>query len=345
MSPAGTPPSIAVLVLNLNGKHFLDECFQSLLRITKPCFDIYLIDNHSSDSSVQYTRAEYPMIIVIENERNYGFAGAYDRVIRELDHDYVVLLNNDTKVDENWLAELYTVAESSDRVAACGSKIVTMWDNTIIDHAGGMLTLIGSGHDLGKWTKDPGGSNSPREIGFGCGCSLLIRRDVYLEVGGFDPGYIIYHEDVDLCWKMRLFGYSVMYVPDSVVYHHLGGGTIQSIENPWKAYLCQKNRLANIIKNMGPRMLVEALFVSLAYDTVRAARYIVMRRGDLLKMLLKGYVTTLRNLGRLMSDRGMVQHKRKVSDKELRRFFHPLISSALEYRRLVSVSTEKPGRP
>ncbi len=343
-SSASDTRSIAVLVLNLNGVHFLDDCFQSLLRITAPRFDIFLIDNHSSDSSVHHTRANYPMVTIVENQKNYGFAGAYDRVMRQLDHDYVVLLNNDTKVDENWLAALYAVAESNDRVAACGSKIVTMWDKTIIDHAGGMLTLIGSGHDLGKWTRDRGESDTPREIGFGCGCSLLINREVYLEVGGFDPDYIIYHEDVDLCWKMRLFGYSVMYVPNSIVYHHLGGGTIQSIENPWKAYLCQKNRLANIIKNMGPRMLAAGLLVSFAYDAVRAARYIVLRRGGLLKMLFKGYVTTLCNLRKLLRDRRMVQRNRKVLDRDLRRFFHPLISSALEYRRLVSVTDEKHGK-
>ncbi len=335
-SSAGTTPSIAVLVLNLNGVHFLDDCFQSLLRITAPRFDIYLIDNHSTDSSVRHTRANYPTVNIIENERNYGFAGAYDRVIRDLDHDYVVLLNNDTKVDEKWLSALYTVAAGRGRTAACGSKILTMWDKTIIDHAGGMLTLIGSGHDLGKWTRDRGDNNIPTEMGFGCGCSLLIKRKVYIEVGGFDPDYIIYHEDVDLCWKMRLFGYSVMYVPESIVYHHLGGGTIQSIENPWKAYLCQKNRLANIIKNMGPRTLVLALLVSLAYDTVRSARYILLKRGDLLKMLLRGYVETLINLRKLLNDRRMVQCRRTVSDRDLRRFFYPLLSSAFEYRRLLN---------
>lgn len=339
-SPARCTPSIAVLVLNLNGRHFLDDCFQSLLRIKAPRFDIYLIDNHSSDLSVRHTRAAYPMVNIIENERNYGFAGAYDRVIRDLDHDYVVLLNNDTKVDENWLSALYTVAETSSRIAACGSKILTMWDKTLVDHAGGMLTLIGSGHDVGKWTKDRSEGNEPVEMGFGCGCSLLIKREVYLEVGGFDPDYIIYHEDVDLCWKMRLSGYSVMYVPESVVYHHLGGGTVRSIENPWKAYLCQKNRLANIIKNMGPRMLVSALLVSLAYDVVRSARYILLRRGDLLKMLLRGYAETIGNLKKLLKDRRRVQSMRTVSDRDLRRFFFPLISSAFEYRRLLDLERQ-----
>lgn len=337
MPGASDSPRVAVLVLNLNGAQFLDDCFQSLLRITYPAFDIYLIDNHSSDPSVDLTRDRYPMVKIMENDENLGFAGAYDKAIRELHHEYVVLLNNDTKVDGKWLEALFLVAESNEKVAACGSKILMMWDNSIIDHAGGMLTLIGSGHDLGKWTRDSGNYDTAREIGFGCGCSLLLRRDVYLEVGGFDPDYIIYHEDVDLCWKMRLFGYSVMYVPASMVYHHFGGGTIQSIEHPWKAYLCQKNRLANIIKNMGPRRLAAALLVSLAYDAVRTVRYVLLGRVDLLKTLVRGYVDTMKRGTELLRSRRMVQRNRQVSERDMKQFFFPLIASSRAYRDLLRI--------
>jgi GT2 family glycosyltransferase len=326
---------VAVLVLNLNGAHFLRDCFESLLRNTFPQFDIYLIDNHSSDDSVHLTRTHYPMIKIIRNQENLGFAGAYDEAIRKLDYNYLVLLNNDTTVDERWLEELFTVAESSEQVGACGSKIVMMWDKTIIDHAGGMLTMIGSGLDLGKWTADDGSYDTIRETGFGCGCSLLIRRKAYLDAGGFDPGYVIYHEDVDLCWKMRLLGYSIKYVGDSVVYHHFGGGKIQSIEHPSKTYLCQKNRLANIIKNMGTRKLGVALLVSSVYDAIRIGRFAFLGRGDLLKMLLKGYIDTFKNLASLIRERRVIQQRRRRSDKDMEEYFAPLFFSTLNYRKML----------
>jgi GT2 family glycosyltransferase len=331
---------VAVLVLNRDGAHFLDACFQSLLKITQPSFDIYLIDNASSDSSIELTRTRYPTVRIIRNETNLGFAGAYDQAIRVLDYEYVVLLNNDTLVEAKWLQALFTPAEDDEEVAACTSKIVMMSDHTILDHAGGMLTLTGSGLDVGKWSKDRGQYQAAREVGFGCGCSLLIRRSAYLEAGGFDPRYIIYHEDVDLCWRMRLLGYSVMYVPDSVVYHHLGGGTITGMENPWKTYLCQKNRLANMIKNMGPALLGKGILVSIGYDTVRIVRYLLLRRTDLLRALFKGYWDTFKELKYLLKQRQMVQKRRKISDRDLCRFFQPLTSSAKEYMRLLRSSSK-----
>ena len=331
---------VGVLVLNRDGAHFLDACFQSLLKITQPSFDIYLIDNASSDPSIELTRTRYPTVRIIRNETNLGFAGAYDQAIRMLDHEYVVLLNNDTMVEEKWLQALLSPAEQDKKVAACTSKIVIMSDHTILDHAGGMLTLTGSGLDVGKWSKDRGQYQAARQVGFGCGCSLLLRRSAYLEAGGFDPRYIIYHEDVDVCWRLRLSGYSVVYAPDSVVYHHLGGGTITGMENPWKTYLCQKNRLANMIKNMGPGLLAKGLLVSAGYDTVRVLRYLLLRRTDLLRALFKGYWDVLKDFKDLMKQRRFIQESRRVSDKDLYRFFQPLTSSAKEYMRLLRSSSK-----
>ncbi len=336
ISNSGLGGKVAVLVLNRDGRHFLGDCFESVLKNHYPFFDVFLIDNGSQDASVDFTRQHYPMVHIVPLGENLGFAGAYDRVIRELDHEYVVLLNNDTVVDSQWLQALMVVAEKDERIAACGSKIVAVWNPKIIDHAGGMLTLIGSGLDQGKWTVDNGQYDTTREVGFGCGCSLLIRRQAYLEVGGFDPEYIIYHEDVDLCWRMRLLGYKVMFVHDSLVYHHLGGGTIRSIEHPWKTYLCQKNRLANIIKNIGQTRLVVALFVSLGYDAVRSARFLLLRRFDLIRMIFSGYLNTLERSRTLVKDRCRTQEMRSVSDSELKQFFAPLILSISDYTRLIA---------
>jgi GT2 family glycosyltransferase len=335
-------PRAAVLVLNRNGRRFLKDCFDSLLRNRNSSFDIYLIDNGSDDDSVPFTRERFPMVKIMEHGENLGFAGAYDRAIRRLGHQYIVLLNNDTTVDEHWLKRLVEAAESDKSIAACGSKIVMMWDPEIIDHAGGMLTLIGSGLDQGKWTRDTGRYDKTREVGFASGCSLLLRRNAYLEADGFDADYGFYHEDVDICWRLHLCGYKVVFVHDSLVYHHLGGGKIRGMDNPWKTFLCQKNRLANIIKNMGPAMLLPALSISFAYDGFRCARFLASGRFDLIVVLFKGYAATLGRLRKLMRERRRIRKARSVPEREIKRFFSPLRASATEYLGLLAL-TERAG--
>ena len=341
MSDHRNAENVAVAILNFNGERFLPNCIESLLRITKPAFEIYLIDNNSSDNSIKLVHDNYQSVKIVQNAANLGFGRAYDRAIRDLDHKYIVLLNNDTVVDERWLEALVAVADRDDRIAACGSKILMMKDNSVIDHAGGMLTAIGSGLDLGKLTKDIAAGEAPRETGFACGASLLIRREAYLAAGGFDRYYFMYHEDVDLCWRLRLLGYSVMYVPDSIVYHALGGGRARAWEDPGIVHLCQKNRLANMIKNLGPCGLCWGTVVSCLYDALRIWRFALDRRWDLLRSLIRGYLDTCRNMRTLLRKRAVVQSGRKVSDKEIRGHVMPVMRAAAVYCRLASgISSE-----
>jgi hypothetical protein len=206
-----------VVVLNFNGASFLEACLGSLLQGSYSGFDTFLVDNRSQDESVKLVRRRFPGVRIILNEDNLGFAAAYDRVLRSLDYEYIVLLNNDTVVDGNWLPRLVEVVEANPRVAACTSKVLLAEDRSVVDHAGGVFTIIGSGMEFGKWGMNQVCHGQPSEVGFGTGCSLLVRRSAYLEVGGFDPEYGFYHEDVDLCWKFRMFGYSVIHVPESIV--------------------------------------------------------------------------------------------------------------------------------
>jgi GT2 family glycosyltransferase len=336
--PATTPaPRVAVLVLNFNGRRFLDQCFRSVFQNPAPPFDLFLIDNHSTDDSLKFTQTRFPGVNIVKNEANLGYAGAYDRIIRELDHDYVVLLNNDTAVAPGWLGALYGAAAASPRVAACGPRILMMDHPHILDHGGGLLTIIGSGRDLGKWQRDPGPDAGVREVGFASGCSLFLRRAAYLEVGGFDPDYFMYHEDVDLCWRLRLAGYSVRYVPEAVVHHHLGGSVSRDHENPNKLYWCQKNRLANMVKNLGPGRLTIACGVSLAYDALRLLRFLAQGNVELAQLLLRGYAATCGRWRVLLRQRRQVQRQRTVSDRELAPFFSPVLAAAKDYLRLTAI--------
>ena len=332
MTLSGKKPWVAVLILNYNGACFLPGCFESVLASDYPSFDVVLIDNHSSDASVPWTLATHPNIRIIQNEENLGFAAAYDRAIRSLDYPYLVLLNNDTAVHERWLTALVEVAESSEKIAVCGSKILMMHDQTILDHGGGLFTWIGSGLDVGKWARDRGDTLTPRETGFACGASLLISREAYLRVGGFDTTYTMYHEDVDLCWRLRMAGYSIMHVPASVVYHHGGGGHSQGIDlHPSRTLFSQRNRLANILKNMGTVRIPAALAVSSLYDLLRMTRLALAGNKDVLRSIIGGYAQIVSSLNDVLGKRRIVQRERVVADREMKRFFSTLAGSIFAY--------------
>ncbi len=329
----GHDPEIAVVVLNHNGAEFLMDCFGSVASSSFSSFDMVLVDNASQDHSMELVRSEFPSVVITRNETNLGFAEGYDRAVRSLPHDRLVLLNNDTIVDRHWLRSLVEAADSDQRVAACTSRVLLMEDPTILDHAGGVFSLIGSGIEPGKWDRDPGPGGAPVQVGFGSGCSLLVRRQAYLDVGGFDPWYGFYHEDVDLCWKFRMFGYSVVYVPDSIVLHHVGGGGYQGIdENPMRTYFCQKNRLANMIKNLGVPNLLKGMVASSVYDILRIARFASRKRRDLLAAVFRGYKDALSRLPELLRQRRFVQRRRTCSDRDLRPYLPSVAASVRQYR-------------
>lgn len=323
----------AVIILNYNGERVLEECMDSVFSNQDVQFDIYVVDNCSTDKSITIAEDFQPRAQIVRNDRNLGFASAYDRILRKLNYDYLVILNNDTVVDKGWLKALIRQAEKCARIAACTSKVLLMEDPTMIDHAGGVFSLIGSGIEPGKWDRDPGPGGEPVQVGFGSGCSLLVRRQAYLDVGGFDPWYGFYHEDVDLCWRFRMFGYSVVHVPDSIVFHHVGGGGYQGIdENPMRTYFCQKNRLANMIKNLGVPNLLKGMVASSVYDILRIARFASRKRRDLLAAVFRGYNDALSRLPELLRQRRFVQRRRTCSDRDLRPYLPSVAASVRQYR-------------
>jgi len=340
-------PPLPVLVLNLDGRRWLAPCFESLRAAAAAArragieLEPWLIDNGSSDGSVDHVRTEFPEVRRVALGQNFGFAGAYDRVLRDAallgDRPFVALLNNDVRVAPDWLAPL-CAAIAPDDVALCGSRMLS-GDGARVDHAGGQVALIGGGVDLHKFTPATAADGPPRETGFACGGALLLKRRVYLELGGFDPTYVIYHEDVDLCWRAWLLGYRVLQVPASVVYHE-GGALMGSPESPRRLFLSQRNRLRNLLRLTGPGRLVAGLGVAAAFDLLRAGGFAWRRDRARLRALLEADRDVALELPRLWRDRAALQARRERSDAALARagVFAPLGASVrawLDQRRAV----------
>jgi GT2 family glycosyltransferase len=222
---------VAILVLNYNGRVHLAACLSSVLAQIGSEDQVYLVDNGSIDGSVEFVRRYYPVVRVIRFEGNLGFAEAYNRPVASVEEELVVFLNNDVEVEDDWLAELRSELEiSTKRLAACGSKILLYYERTVVNHAGGKLTPIGTGIDLDLMKPDKQETYRRRFVGCVSGTSMIMPRLVFLELGGFDTDFFAYFEDVDLCWRAWLAGCRIAYRPTSRVYDKLSA--TKCLSNP-----------------------------------------------------------------------------------------------------------------
>lgn len=308
------PLKTAILILNFNGKRHLDTCFKSVLRQTRSTDQVYLVDNNSTDDSIEHTREKFPSVRIIESDRNFGFAEAYNRAAVEVDADVLVFLNNDVEVASHWLRELVTFLEGDDNpVAICGSKIFFYSAREVVNHAGGRLVPLGGGIDLDFLKVDDGRPREPELVGCVSGASMAVRRPVFFELGGFDSDFFAYFEDVDLCWRAWLAGYRVLVNPRSRLYHKVGG-TWGSFMKSERVYLGERNRVQCLLKNCESGRTGTALFVSLIFDAVRTVEFLTLGSGEHVRSIARAHWWNLRNLRRVLMKRGRIQSNRKVHD-------------------------------
>ena len=243
----------SVIILNWNGAQILRKYLPSVVAHT-PKAEIIVADNGSTDDSLQVLAKEFPTVRTIVLDKNYGFAEGYNRAIDLIDSEYVVLLNSDVAVTDNWLAPLLDYLEQHPDVAAVQPKIRSDRQRAFFEHAGaagGFVNALGypycRGRVLWKVEEDHGQYNTPIEVDWTSGACMCVRTQVYKACGGLDAAFFAHMEEIDLCWRIRNKGWRLACVPQSTVYH-LGGGAL-SYDNPRKAYLNHRNNLLMIYKN------------------------------------------------------------------------------------------------
>jgi GT2 family glycosyltransferase len=335
MSAEKAAPKVAVAVITHNGKRYLKTCIESLLNQTYKNFDIYLIDNASSDGSSEYVKQNFPMVKIIRFEKNLGFAKAYNIAIRMIDADYIALLNDDTKVHPKWLEELVKAALEDEKAGALGALILFLDHPDIVQHAGGMITPIGGGIDIGFGKPLHEVDLRKRYVGYVCGAAMLVNKDAFEKVGGFDNDYFAYFEDVDLCWRMWLQGYKVVLVPTSVVYHKYGGSW-GGRYNPRRLYLSHINKLRNTVKNFDTVYCIKGLLLNVIFDISRLIILVIKhRRINSAKIIIKVWLTFIGDLKTTFHKRMHVMKKRKVRDSFIEKYFLcSLLCGVKEYLRL-----------
>jgi len=333
------PTSAAILILNFNGKPHLKTCLESILRETRPGDNVYLVDNGSSDGSVEYVRANFGSVKIIEFDENLGFAEGYNRASVLVNENILVFVNNDVEVAENWLrALLRPFEENIGQLAATGSKILFFHKRELVNHGGGTLVPIGGGIDIDFLASDRG--KPPRREFAGCvsGASMAVRRSIFRELGGFDPDFFAYFEDVDFCWRAWLLGYCVMVTPDSRLYHKVSA-TMGPLLRPTRVFLGERNRIQCMLKNLESRNLLLGFFTSNVYTLLRIADFLRLGKHEPLLAALQAISWNVRHLRRTIIKRALVQRRRKIADRFL--FKHGLMTSyvdgLVEFIRLASL--------
>ncbi len=261
--PTESLPKVAVVILNYNGRHHLERCFDSLAALDYPRerLDVILVDNGSEDGSVEDMRSRWPWVRLIVNPRNYGFAPACNQgAANRRDASIVAFLNNDMRVDPAWLRELVGPIVRGE-AAATTSKMLS-WDGSRIDSAGGGMNFHGIGIQYGYGDAPGAEHDVPRRTLFACGGAMAIDVRVFDALGGFDRDYFAYYEDVDLGWRTWLAGHEVRYVPTSVCWHH-HSSTSKRFPPETVRLIQIRNPLLTIIKNYDDENLRKVLPVAL----------------------------------------------------------------------------------
>ena len=234
---------VSVVILNWNGAEMLRAFLPSVVKFTNnEVAEVCVADNGSTDNSVDVVSNEFPSVRLIAFAENYGFAEGYNRVMEFLDTEYVVLLNSDVEVTENWIEPILAFMEANPDVAACQPKILAYKDKERFEYAGaagGYIDKYGypfcRGRVFDAVETDDGQYDVPAEVFWASGAAMFVRRALYMEAGGLDSRFFAHMEEIDLCWRFLSRGYRLMCIPASKVYH-VGGATLKK-ENPKKTYL------------------------------------------------------------------------------------------------------------
>ena len=300
-------PHAAVVILNYNGKNYLEQFLPILIQNTGNA-EIIVADNASADQSVSYLKKYHSSIRLIELETNFGFAGGYNEALKQVTADYFILLNSDVEVTPNWLNPLIYFLESNPDYAACQPKILDYNNKHLFEYAGaagGLLDALGypfcRGRVFNDLEEDHGQYDDELDIFWATGACMVIRSRVFIENGGFDGDFFAHMEEIDLCWRLKNKGWKVRFIPDSKVYH-VGGGTL-SQNNPFKTYLNFRNALLLIIKNLQLSTLWWKLPLRVGLDWVAAFKFSVSEGRGHAWAVLRAHGYVLVNLRKTIKKR------------------------------------------
>lgn len=333
-------PTVSIVIVNLNGKQLLRNCIKSIKRLDYPGekLEVVVVDNGSTDGSVEFLHENYKSVKVIRNTKNEGFAKPSNDGARAAKGEYVAFLNSDMRVEKNWLIELMRSLERSN--AKCAGSVILNWDGKRLDFAGGGVNFLGLGYhnDFNR----PMSEMEPllkndRELLFACGGAMIVERETFLFAGGFDEDYFAYFEDTDLGWRLNILGCKTVLSVKSRVYHK-HSATSKTIVKERIQYLFERNKLFTCYKNYGDDLFYKVFMPSLLlqireayiYSGIDGYNYDIknpgqfdneqVKIGQRAAMKLTALNEFAKSISSIGKKREFIQKNRKVPDEQIIKF-------------------------
>ncbi|NPD46534.1 MULTISPECIES: glycosyltransferase family 2 protein [unclassified Lentimicrobium] len=271
---------VAVVILNWNGKSFLQKFLPSVLKNIPYYAELFVADNHSSDDSVEFLKENYPQVHLVINSENGGYAKGYNEGLKQIDAQYYVLLNSDIEVGPNWIEPIVQLMDGDAQIAACQPKILSFHQKQEFEYAGaggGYIDKYGypfcRGRIFQEIEEDHQQFDDSIEVFWASGACMFVRAEHYHELGGLDDDFFAHMEEIDFCWRAKNAGYKIFYEGKSVVYH-VGGGTLHK-SNPKKTYLNFRNNFYLLYKNLEGKRLIPVFFWRLVLDGVAGIKFFI----------------------------------------------------------------------
>lgn len=321
---SGKQPFISIIIPHYNGKQHLQTCFDSLRRQSYTKFEVILVDNNSTDGSQDYVREWYPEVRLVALDANLGFTGACNAGYEASEGDLIILLNNDTEADEQWLSALVATFTRIPEAASVASKMLLFEERSRLHTAGDFYRVDGIPGNRGVWQEDQGQYDQECFVFSACGGAAAYRKDVIDEIGFLDDDFFFSCEDIDLAWRIHLSGYRVAYTPAAVVYHKLkasagAGPTSSYFDGRNFLYVIWKNYPSSLLRKYWPQIVRAQL--SISQDAMRAWR------GAAARARLRGQIAGLWGFFKMLPKRRLIQKSRRIDDQSIEALLTPVDES------------------
>lgn len=319
------PNSIAIVILNWNGKKLLEQFLPSVINYSKEA-NIYLADNASTDLSIAYVQSEFKKVTVIKNKENGGYAKGYNEALKHIKEPILCLLNSDVEVTKNWLLPILAAFKGDSNTAIVQPKLLDYNAKNKFEYAGaagGFIDKYGFPYCRGRifntLEADSNQYNTSTSIFWASGACLFIRNNTFIALNGFDESFFAHMEEIDLCWRATNLGYTIKYIPESSVYH-VGGATLNKTSAK-KTYLNFRNSLFTLIKNSSEPLL-PLILTRLIIDGLAGMQFLFQLKPLHTLAILKAHFHFYKNINNLLKKRQLIPTKKK---------YYSVNSIALEY--------------
>jgi GT2 family glycosyltransferase len=288
-------PLVAVVILNWNGRHFLEKYLYSVLASTYQNKKIIVADNASTDDSINFLKQHFPTVEILINKTNEGFAKGYNTALKQISADYFVLLNSDVEVTPGWIEPIVALMEKDKMIGACQPKLLDEKNKKYFEYSGacgGWIDTFGypfaRGRVLEEMEEDVGQYNEAVPCFWASGAAMFVRAKLFISLNGLDEYFFAHQEEIDLCWRMQKAGYKIYVEPASVVYH-VGGGTLPK-GNSKKTYLNFRNNLIMIYKNSSAGALFLKIPIRFGLDALAAYKGLFAGDGGYFVAIAKAHI-------------------------------------------------------